>query len=181
MGPLEPLLRQPLRLDLLRKQVQALRTVRGSEPVLQEALIFKAFTTKHLATGQVRWHYSYVGYLKTALGLFYKSMKGIIARYRAVSVASIMLLLVGVVALSTATRRPCLQACSGPWHTYKAGHLTESEQHESPVTNAAESTELDVVKTKAPPPRYVPHEETLPVTLPITFSRHHFRSPPVLE
>jgi hypothetical protein len=118
---------------------------------------------------------------RATLGLFYESMRGIIARYRAVSVASIMFLLVGVVALSTASRRPCFQVCSGPWHTYKASHMSESEQHESSVTNAAESAEVVVGKTKASPPRYVPREETLPVTLPITFSRHHFRSPPVLD
>jgi len=108
-------------------------------------------------------------------------MRGIIARYRVVFVASIMFLLLGVVALSTASRRPCLQVSSGPWHTYKASHMSESEQHESSVTNAAESAEVVVGKTKASPPRYVPREETLPVTLPITFSRHHFRSPPVLD
>jgi hypothetical protein len=115
------------------------------------------------------------------LGLFHESMKRIIASYGRVFVASIMFLLVGVVALSTATRRPCLQACSGPWHTYKASHMTEPKQHESSVTNAAEPAEVVVAETNASPPRYVPHEETLPVTLPITFQKHHFRSPPVLE
>jgi hypothetical protein len=108
-------------------------------------------------------------------------MKRIIACYRAVFVASIMFLLVGVVALSTATRRPCLQATSGPWHTYKAGHMTESQQQEISVTNAAETAEVVVAEIKASPPGYVPHKETLPVTLPITFQKHHFRSPPVLE
>jgi hypothetical protein len=108
-------------------------------------------------------------------------MKRIIARYRAVFVASIMFLLVGLVALSTATRRPCLQACSGSWHTYKAGHMTEPQQQESSVTNAPESAETVVAETKASPPRYVPHEETLPLPLPITFQKHHFRSPPVLD
>ena len=115
------------------------------------------------------------------MGLSHESMKRIIASYGRVFVASIMFLLVGVVALSTATRRPCLQACSGPWHTYKASHMSESEQHESSVTNAAESAEVVVAETKASPPCYVPHEETLPVTLPITFQKHRFRSPPVLE
>jgi hypothetical protein len=119
--------------------------------------------------------------LRAALGLLHESMKRIIACHRAVFVASILFLLVGVVALSTATRRPCLQVSSGPWHTYKAGHMTESEQHESSVANAAESAETVVAETKAPRPCYVPHEETLPVTLPITFQKHHFRSPPVLD
>jgi hypothetical protein len=108
-------------------------------------------------------------------------MKRIIASHGRVFAASIMFLLVGVVALSTATRRPCLQACSAPWHTYKASHMTESEQHESSVTIAAESAEVVGAETKDSPPRYVPREETLPVTLPITFQKHHFRSPPVLE
>ena len=119
--------------------------------------------------------------LRVPLGLSHESMKRIIASYGRVFVASIMFLLVGVVALSTATRRPCLQVSSGPWHTYKAGHMTESEQLESSVINAAESDEVVGAEPKASPRRYVPHEETLPVTLPITFSRHHFRSPPVLE
>jgi hypothetical protein len=118
---------------------------------------------------------------RAPLGLSHESMKRIVARYRAVLVASIMFLLVGVVALSTATRRPCLQASSGPWHTCKASHMTESEQQESSVTHAAESAEVVVAETKASPPRYVPHEETLPLPLPITFQKHHFRSPPVLD
>jgi hypothetical protein len=107
-------------------------------------------------------------------------MRRIVARYRAVAVASIMFLLVSVVALSTASRRPCLQACTGPWHTYKASHMTESEQQESSVTHAAESAEVVVAETKASPPRYVPRQETLPLPLPITLQKHHFRSPPVL-
>ena len=107
-------------------------------------------------------------------------MRGIIARYRAVSVASIMFLLVGVVALSTATRRPCSQVCSGAWHTYKASHMSESEQQESSVTNAAESDDVVMAETKASPPRDVPHEEMLPLPLPITSQEYHFRSPPVL-
>ena len=119
--------------------------------------------------------------LRVPLGLSHESMKRIIASYGRVFVASIMFLLVGVVALSTATRRPCLQACSGPWHTYKASHMTESKQLESSVTNAAESAEVVVAETKTSPPRYVPHEETLPLPLPITFQKHHFRSPPVLD
>ena len=107
-------------------------------------------------------------------------MKRIIARYRRFLVASVMLLLVGVVALSVATRRPCLHVRSGPWHTSKAGHMNESEQHEISATDAAETAGDDVAETKASPPRYVPHEEILPIALPLTFQRNHFRSPPVL-
>jgi hypothetical protein len=114
------------------------------------------------------------------LSRFHESMKRIIARYRPVFVASIMFLLVGVVALSTATRRPCLQACSGPWHTYKASRMTQVEREEISVTQAAVAAEVVVAETKDSPPRYVPHEETLPIALPLTFQKHHFRSPPLL-
>jgi hypothetical protein len=108
-------------------------------------------------------------------------MKRIIALNRLVFAAGIMFLLVGVVALSTATRQPCLQAGSGSWHTYKAGHLTESEQHESSLTKAADSAEDVVAETEASPPSYVPCEETLPIALTLTVHRYHFRSPPFLQ
>jgi len=108
-------------------------------------------------------------------------MKQIIARYRRLFVASVILLLVGVVALSMATRRPCLQARTGAWHTYKAGRMTESEQRETSATEAAESTEDSVAETKDSPERCVPREEKLPVALLLTFQRNHFRSPPVLQ
>jgi hypothetical protein len=113
-------------------------------------------------------------------GSFCDDMKRIMARYRRFFVAGLMFLLVGVVALSIATRRPCLQARSGPWHTYKAGHMTESERHEISVPNAAEPVEEDLAETEVPLPRYVPHEEILPIAFPLTFQRNHFRSPPVL-
>ena len=118
--------------------------------------------------------------LNTQLGFFHDSMKQIIARYRRLFVASVILLLVGVVALSMATRRPCLQARTGAWHTYKAGHMTESEQRENSATEAAESTEEDAAETKDSHQRYAPREEKLPIALLLTFQRNHFRSPPVL-
>jgi hypothetical protein len=107
-------------------------------------------------------------------------MKRIITLDRSVFAAGIMFLLVGVVALSIATRRPYLRACSGSWHTYKAGHMTEPEQHESSVTKAAESAEDVLAETEASPPSYVPCEETLPIAPPLTLQKHHFRSPPFL-
>ena len=101
------------------------------------------------------------------------------ARYRAL-VPSVIFLLIGVVSLSTATRMPCLQAASGPWHTYKAGRMTESEQQERSVIHAVESVEVVVAKTKASPPRDFPHQETVSLPIPITLQAHHFRSPPAL-
>jgi hypothetical protein len=115
------------------------------------------------------------------LSHFHESMKRITAYFRPVLGASIVFLLVGVVALSTASRQPCLRACSGPWHTYKASRMTEPDPLEMPVAKAAESAEIVVAETKALPPRYVPHEETLPITLPLTVQKRHFRSPPFLQ
>jgi hypothetical protein len=115
------------------------------------------------------------------LSHFHESMKGTIARYRRHLVVSIVFLLVGVVTLSTASRQPCLRACSGPWHTYKAGHMSEPEQDEVSAADAVESTEVVLAETKALPPRYVPHEEALPIALPLTVQEHHFRSPPFLQ
>jgi hypothetical protein len=108
-------------------------------------------------------------------------MKRIIARYSPVFVAGIMFLLVGVVALSAATRKPYLRACSGSWHTYKAGHMTEPEPLEMPVANAAQSAELVVAETEVPPTSYVPCEEMLPSGRALTVHKHHFRSPPYLQ
>ena len=119
--------------------------------------------------------------LRGLLALFYESMKRIIARYSPVFVASIMFLLVGVVALSAASRQPRLRACSGPWHTYKGGHMTEPEPREISVANAAEPAQIVVAETKAPRPRYFPDNEALPVALPLTVQKYLFRSPPFLQ
>jgi hypothetical protein len=105
-------------------------------------------------------------------------MKRIVAISRPAFAAGILFLLAGVVALSTATRRPHLRACSGSWHTYKAGHFTETEQNESHGAQAAESVEGVVAEPEASPLSYVPCEETLPIALALTVHRHHFRSPP---
>jgi len=137
--------------------------------------------TKYHAVPPVPWQHSMPDILRALSELFYESMKRIIARYSPVFVASIMFLLVGLVALSAATRQPRLRACSGPWHTYKAGHLTEPERHEISVANAAEPAQIVVAETEASRPRYVPDEETLPIVLPLTVQKHHFRSPPFLQ
>ena len=108
-------------------------------------------------------------------------MKRIIALKRRVFSAGILFLLVGVVALSIATRQPRLRACTGPWHTYKAGHLIQSEQWQISAPEAAESVEDVMVEDKAFLPLDLPHEETLPSALPLTVQKHHFRSPPFLQ
>jgi hypothetical protein len=105
-------------------------------------------------------------------------MERIITNSRPVFAAGILFLLAGVVALSTATRRPNLRACSGSWHTYKAGHFTESEQNEIGAAQAAESVEGVVAEPETSPPSYIPFNEALPIAFALTVHRHHFRSPP---
>jgi hypothetical protein len=108
-------------------------------------------------------------------------MKRIVPRCGRLFAATVMSLLVGVIALSITTRRPFLQVRSGPWHTYKASHLTESEQHASSVANPVRLAADEEAKAKASPPRYVPDEETLPNALQLAVQKQHFRSPPVLD
>jgi hypothetical protein len=148
---------------------------RPGEPAFQVAVISRVSHSRGLLKGN-----SYGNIVCWVLsGFFKEDMKRTVALNRRVFPAAIMFLLVGVVALSTATRQPCLRACTGPWHTYKASHFTPSEQHESSVTPAAETADDVVAETQAAPPSYVPCEETLPVAITLVVHRHHFRSPPL--
>jgi hypothetical protein len=97
---------------------------------------------------------------------------------------SILLLLAGVVVLSAATRRPCLQVCSGPWRLWKAGHMTKSEGLEScKLRVSAEAPGFQAAPKEplaAAPFIYLPHEETIPPANSIVVQIRHFRSPPTL-
>jgi hypothetical protein len=109
-------------------------------------------------------------------------MDQISTRYRQFLVCSVILLMVGVTVLSTGTRQPCLRAPSGPWHTYKAGHMAESAQQDSSTAGEAVApAEIVLAETEAAPPRhrYTPCDEALPATLTLVVHRPHFRSPPL--
>ena len=122
--------------------------------------------------------------LRAALDFLDKNMARILLRSRRIIVASVLLLLVGVVALSTATRRPCLQVSTAAWHVWKSGHMTKSDgleacnlrvtaEAKTPQTNPGESL------TQAPS-IYFPHEETIPPAMPLIAQIRHFRAPPAL-
>ena len=178
---LEPVPRHPLRPAMHLMLMSSVEKVSSKGGVQLGAVNLPEVMTKHHAVRPGPWQHSMSDILRALLELFYESVKRIIARYSPVFLASIMFLLVGVVALSAATRQPRLRACSGPWHTYKAGHMTEPEPHEISVANAAEPAQLVVAEARASRPRYVPDEETLPIALPLTVQKHHFRSPPFLQ
>ncbi len=93
---------------------------------------------------------------------------------------SVVFLLVGVAALSVATRRPYHEAGKGAWHISKVGHMIEAESHGSRVTQPAELTDGVEAETGPSPETYVAHKELLPDALALIIQKHHFRSPPVL-
>ncbi len=124
------------------------------------------------------------GMLRAALDFLDENMARILLHTRRLMAAAVLLLLVGVVALSTATRKPCLHVLSGPWHTYKVGHMTPSRGHETsegrPATVAESRPEI--------PPRaqsvssfHVSREESIPPALAIVVQRQHLRAPPTLS
>jgi hypothetical protein len=59
--------------------------------------------------------------------------------------------------------------------------MAEPQPLAMPITNATASAEVVVAEPETSHPRYVPHEEALPVALPVTFQKHHFRSPPSIQ
>jgi hypothetical protein len=124
------------------------------------------------------------GMLRAALDFLSEIMARILLHSRRIMAASVLLLLVGVVALSTATRRPGLQVSTGPWHTWKAGLMTKAEGQEAcklRVTAAALTLQAAPQESPAPAPSiYLPHEETIPPALPLIAQIRHFRAPPTL-
>jgi len=92
----------------------------------------------------------------------------------------VVFLLVGVAALSFATRRPYPEAGKGAWHISKVGHMMEAESHGSSVTQPAELTDDIEAGIGPSTATYVPHKELLPDALALVIQRYHFRSPPVL-
>ena len=122
--------------------------------------------------------------LRAALSFLDENMARILLHSRRILAASVLLLLVGVVALSTATRRPCLEGSTGPWHTWKAGHMTTAEGQEAcKLRVTAEVNTLQAAPQESPAPApsiYLPHEETIPPALPLIAQIRHFRAPPTL-
>jgi hypothetical protein len=94
--------------------------------------------------------------------------------------AGVLFLLAGVMALSTATRRPYLEVRTGSWHISKAGHMAEAQTHKSDVAPAAELADEVEAAAGLSHVTYVSREELLPNALALAVHKHHFRSPPFL-
>jgi len=107
-------------------------------------------------------------------------MKRLLAISGPAFAVSVVFLLVGVAALSAATRRPYPEGGKGAWHISKVGRMVEAESHGSGVTQTAELTDHVEAETGLSPETCVPHKELLPDALALIVHKHHFRSPPVL-
>ena len=92
----------------------------------------------------------------------------------------ILFLLVGIVALSAATRRPYLRPGGGSWHLCKAGHFSESEGPKGLAIKADTLSDDPQPQTEAPLSAYVPCEEVLAAALALTVHEPYFRPPPSL-
>lgn len=117
------------------------------------------------------------------LSLVFEIMTQSLRRSRQLLAASILPLLLAVVALSSATRQPCLQPCSGGWHTFKAGYMTESHGQDVCAPKAIAERETALAVPLAPastPSRRLREEDQVFPRLSRDFQVPSFRSPPVL-
>ncbi|HTS68757.1 MAG TPA: hypothetical protein VMO17_07210 [Terriglobia bacterium] len=105
-------------------------------------------------------------------------------RSRRVFVASIPLLLTGIVVFSAATRRPCFHTGSVSWHLCKSGHMTRPKGQESCKRRVtAEAKQPHTERQQARPPRhfaYLPNQDPLPPVLSHFDQTRHLRAPPDL-
>ena len=91
--------------------------------------------------------------------------------------AGVVMVVVGVVVLSAAARRPCRSQSSITWHTTKASRMNESTR---PVSARVQETEVRKRPALEPLPPAVWPEEDPPRVLPAAFQVYQFRSPPAL-
>jgi len=117
------------------------------------------------------------------LGFVYKDMARFLQGSRRLLATNALVLLAVVVVLSAATRRPCLHAQSGPWHTFKAGHMAAPEVHKSCKLQLRTDAHVgEQIPAEAPlaVATYLPHVDAAPSALSIVDQIYRFRSPPLL-
>ena len=98
---------------------------------------------------------------------------------RGILTAGAVAMLVGVIALSTASRAPYHAARTPNWHTFKAGRMSESARRGAVRVQQNEPRMNEGVDTAAATASW-PEPET-PRSLQVASQAHHFRSPPVLS
>jgi hypothetical protein len=105
-------------------------------------------------------------------------------RSRRLMAVSILLLLAGLVVLSAATRKPCLQAGTASWHVWKSGYMAKAEGLKAcqiQVTLEAVSAQSALEEPPSPAPATdLPRKEIIPPAIPLIAQVRHFRAPPAL-
>jgi len=118
-----------------------------------------------------------------SLSFILENMARILGRSRQLLTSGCLLLLVGVVVLSAATRRPCFHVRSGSWHTFKAGHMAPPKVHKACRVELQFNAHL---RTSVPadssviPSTCLPEGEAVPPALLMIDQIDRFRSPPHL-
>ena len=126
-----------------------------------------------------------VGMASYIFGATLTPMIRFLARCRRLVSMSGLILLVTVVCLSTATRRPCLSASTAPWHLWKAGCMRQPGTQETNVHRARAQSQSEQTASKALPSderlAFLRRSEAPPRPLSIILQIRHFRSPPHLS
>jgi len=110
-------------------------------------------------------------------------MTRLLLRSRRLFAVGILALLAVVVIFSTATRRPCLHACSGPWRLWKAGHMTKADGREAcqvRMTTESHTPSRAEDLLPAAAPVYLPVHEIIPPPVSTLASLRQFRAPPAI-
>ena len=122
--------------------------------------------------------------LGAAFDFLYEYMTRILLHSRRLLAASVVLLVVGVVALSTATRRPYLHVQTASWHLTKAGHLSAAEGQECSKARsraAAESRREIPTDPPSASSHHVSREEVISPAQTMVTQSGHLRAPPSLS
>jgi hypothetical protein len=139
--------------------------------------------TTPLPGGSFHVRIGFSTFMMTRLRLSCESMPRLAQRSRRILVACGSLLLLTIVALSTATRRPCLQVRSATWHTFKASHMTASKLHPTcRLDLRSEADPLSAIRAKRPlnASTYLPHVRPARLLSSTLYHTYGLRSPPEL-
>lgn len=115
---------------------------------------------------------------RARLEMFNEAIKRAHPLCRFVIAVGVIVIVVGVVALSTAARGPYHSQSSATWHISKASRMSPSASRHSTRVQKTETRTREAVKPMVAA-RWP--EETPRRTIPVAIQVHHFRSPPVLS
>jgi len=125
-----------------------------------------------------------LGIHRASLEVFRKRMKRILLHLPRLLTLGVLSLLAGVVILSAATREPCLRARTGPWHTWKSGHMVKPDGQEASKLRVAVEAHSSHARPIESPALVLsipfPPEEAISPANSIILQVRHLRAPPAL-